>query len=199
MDCDVVLLPDITVAQKAITASKQLGTLGSLFELEDGKYFPHVSLYMMRLRFEDTSQVEELLHKLATETKSETWKALKYGFSRGYVIVDYEVTRQTSILQQQVIQAVNPLRDGILAKDRDSIKEATGLALQNYETYGYKYVGELFHPHITLTRFSEDREDAEKLLPEISEFDGSFTKLGLFELGKNNTCVQQLAVFELRA
>ncbi len=55
---------------------------------------------------------------------------------------------------------------------------ATGLALANFQNYGYKYVGELFRPHITLTRFKEEQPQAEKLLPNLSVFSGEFSKIG---------------------
>ena len=82
-------------------------------------------------------------------------------------------------------------------KDKERVLEATGLAKQNYDTYGYKYIGELFSPHITLTRFENEEPADESKLPDMSVFDGRFVKLGLCELGISNTCARKLAEFPL--
>lgn len=198
MDCDIVLLPDPKLAHKAIAASERLECLGSHFVLEDGKYFPHASLYMARLRLADLPKAEAILRQIASQVSAAVWVARQYDFARGYVVVDYDITPQTCELQQQVIAAINPLRDGILAKDRERLKEATGVALHNYQAYGYKYIGELFHPHITLARFDDDQDEARGLLPELAEFNGRFDRIGLFELGKDNTCIRRLAAFDLQ-
>jgi hypothetical protein len=89
------------------------------------------------------------------------------------------------------------MRDGIIEKDREHILEAVGLAKSNYDMYGYKYVGELFKPHITLTRFENEVPADESVLPEPSLFSGRFAKIALCELGISNTCVRLLAVSSL--
>ena len=50
LPCDIVVLPEPALAQSAIQASAQLLMLGSAqFTLKDGVYFPHLSLYMLKL------------------------------------------------------------------------------------------------------------------------------------------------------
>jgi len=112
-------------------------------------------------------------------------------------VVDYQTPPELEALQQLVVGAINPLRDGIMEKDKEHVLEATGIAKQNYDTYGYKYIGELFKPHITLTRFETEEPADESKLPDTSAFDGRFIKLGLYELGISNTCVRKLAEFPL--
>lgn len=111
--------------------------------------------------------------------------------------MEYARNEQTDSLQQQVITTLNPMRDSMREKDKTRMLEASGLALENFQNYGYKYVGELFRPHITFTRFSEIQPEAESLLPELTTFDGLFTKLGLFEMGDNGTCVRKIVEFDL--
>ena len=74
---------------------------------------------------------------------------------------------------------------------------ASGLALEDYQRYGYKHVGELFRPHMTLSRLSSTNDAALQVLGDISAFDGIFLKLGLFEMGDNGTCTRKLSERQL--
>lgn len=197
MDCDIVLLPDETVAEQAIAASQALKRPDTVFTLEDGKFYPHLSLYMVRLRERNIETAADALRDLAATHKPFSLHVAHYGQERGYVVVDYDTPPTLHSLQQVVLGAVNPIRDGIMEKDWVRALEATGLAKQNYDTYGYKYVGDLFKPHITLTRFENEDPIDETALPEPSTFDGQFTRLALCELGISNTCVRILADFPL--
>lgn len=197
--CDIVILPENELATKAIEASTSLSTLDSIFILEDGKRFPHVSLFMLQIDENHLDTVQEALAVIAKSTQTLDLQASGYVQKEGFVDVGYEVTNSLSDLQQTVIKTVQPLADGMREKDKARMLEATGLALDNYQKYGFKYVGELFRPHITFTRFdsTESIPETERLLPDPTTFNGSFTKIGLFEMGDNGTCVRKIAAWRL--
>lgn len=197
LPCDVVILPNDELANKAILASQKLAPFGGLFTLEIGRYFPHVSLYMLQLKEDDLENVKSLLAEIASKTSALNLKVSNYEQKEAYVDVEYARNEQTDRLQQQVVAMLNPIRDGMLEKDKARMLEATGLALENFQNYGYKNVGELFRPHITFTRFGSEQPTAQELLPELATFNGTFTKLGLFEMGDNGTCVRRIAEFDL--
>lgn len=197
MDCDIVLLPNETLAEQAVSVSRDLQRPDTVFTLEDGKFYPHLSLYMVRLKQSDIKNAADTLGKIATAYKTFSLQATHYDQERAYVVVDYETLPELHALQRAVLEAVNPMRDGIMEKDWVRALEATGLAKQNYDTYGYKYVGDLFKPHITLTRFENEELIDESVLPNPSVFSGQFTRLALCELGVSNTCVRKLAEFPL--
>lgn len=194
---DVVMLPDDKLAHKAISASQKLAPLGGIFTLEIGKYFPHASLFMLQLNDGDLEKARSLLAEIASKTSVLDLKATNYEQKEAYVYVEYVRNEQTDTLQQQVVTALNPIRDGMREKDKASMLEPSGVAFENIQNFGYKYVGELFHPHITLTRFSKAQPEAESLLPELPTFNGMFTKLGLFETGDNGTCIRQIDCWDL--
>lgn len=197
LPCDVVILPNNELAEKAMAASQRLAPLGSLFTLEIGKYFPHASLFMLQLKEDDIEIVKSLLAEIASKTDKLNLKASNFDQAHAFIDVEYARNEQIDALHQQVIAALNTVRDGMREKDKARMLGATDLALENFQNYGYKNVGELFRPHITFTRFNEEQPTAESLLPKISIFDGSFTKLGLFEMGNNGTCVRKIAEFDL--
>jgi len=196
--CNVVILPEPDLASMAIRASKKLESLGSLFALESGKYYPHASLYMLQLRTETLPKAEQLLADIAASTESVAPHPVRYYQAEGYIDVEYQKTHQLAQLQDKVVSALNPIRDGMREKDKARMLEATGAVRQNLEQYGYRGVGELFRPHLTLTRFADEQPDIESKLPaSFRQFGGQFTKLGLFEMGDNGTCIRQIADFDL--
>ncbi len=203
LPCDVVLLPTSELATKAIEASKTTKKYDSFFTLEYGAFYPHMSLYMFQLNETDISKVEEVLAKIAKDTKAVSAKATDYrlgeGFGAGYVDPEYEVTEELSGLQNRVIEVVNPIRAGMRESDVRKMQDAEGLKLENLQKYGYPAVGTLFRPHITLTRLKEHNPKVLDLLPQdISTFSGVFDRLGLFEMGENGTCIRKIAEFKLQ-
>lgn len=65
MPCDIVLLPENSLAERAIAASQSLEQYGTLFTLKNGEYYPHASLYMFQLAVVDVDRVEAVIKKLA--------------------------------------------------------------------------------------------------------------------------------------
>lgn len=199
VNCDVVIMPDAHVAGAAISASQALAKCGSQFTLQDGTYYPHISLYMLKLAINNVPQVMQLLEALAQSFRPFMLQAERIDEGARYVMVEYAVPDALRTMQEAVLAAISPLHRGIMDKDDDNVRQSTGLALKNYQVYGYKYIGEFFHPHITLTRIHDAASGYEHLLPSVENFTGTFPMLGLFELGENNTCIHKLAAWPLSA
>lgn len=195
--CDVVILPNGELEAKAIDASQKLATLGALFTLKIGDYHPHASVYMLQLRDTDILSANELLAKIASKTSELNLTATKYDQSKCFFDAEYQKPNELQCLQDAVVAALNPIRDGLREKDKPRMLEATGLALDNYEKYGWNSIGALYRPHMTLTRFNTEQTNPEAKLPDSSSFSGTFSRLGLFELGNNGTAVRKIAEFNL--
>ncbi len=194
--CNVVILPTQIIADRAITISHNLSEKRTLFTLEDGVFYPHVSIYMVQFKIVDIPQVERLLHKLAKNTESIQLISSKYSQAMNFLDVEYEKPVALSGLQDGVLAVLNPIRDGMRGKDKIRMQEASGLALKNFQQYGWQSIGQLYRPHMTITRFTHDQSLAELPLPNVAEFNGMFSKLGLFEMGENGTCVRKISEFE---
>jgi hypothetical protein len=196
--CDVVILPDEILANKAIASSNVLKDFDSLFVLEDGKYYPHASLYMLQLAEDEVDRAKTLLSDIARHARKLTLEASRYDHTLGFVDTEYQRTLSLDNLQHVVVAALNPVRDGMREKDKERMVEATGLALENYKDYGYKYVGELFRPHITISRLTGQKPEALNGLGDLAQYSGSFSKIGLFEMGDNGTCIRKIGSWELQ-
>jgi hypothetical protein len=194
---DIVLLPCEALAQKAIALSRRLKQYETLFTLEDGTYYPHASFYMVQLKTGDVDSVKKLLADIAAQSSPFDLVADRYDQALGFIDAEYRRTDVLDQLQTAVINAINPIRDGMREKDKVRMLEAEGLTLENYKQYGYRYVGKLFRPHLSITRFTDERSIDITDLPRPSELSGMFDRLGLFEMGDNGTCVRKIAEFTL--
>lgn len=199
--CDIVLLPNEQLAEKAIAASQTLERYDTLFTLKIGAYYPHASLYMFQLAVKDVPRLEHLLTEVVGSHKVCDLEAVRYslgtGFAVGYVDPEYVVTDELRRLQETVIAAINPVRAGMRESDIAKMRDATGVKLENLQAYGYPSVGELFRPHMTLTRLKENQPEALDILPDATTFSGQFDRIGFFEMGTNGTCVRKIAEFPL--
>ncbi len=194
--CDIVILPSPELSSQAISVSEQLQPLDTLYVLEEGKCFPHVSLYMTQLKVQDLEKAKQLLAELANNCLVINLTAGCYHQAEGFIDAEYERTAEINQLQREVIGAINPMRDGMREKDRARIRSTTGLTRKNLETYGYRAVGDLFQPHLSLARFKDPVERETGALPSYSVFSGRFSRLGIFEMGDNGTCVRRIAEFD---
>lgn len=195
--CDIVILPTDELTQKAISLSEQLAQHDTLFTLKDGEYYSHASLYMAQLKVDDLDRVKSILSGIANSTPQLSLTATRYDQAEGYIDVEYARTEAIDRLQMAVVEAINPIRDGMRIKDKARMLTTIGKVRENLDKYGYRGVGELFRPHISLTRFADGQPIDTAALPEPAEFSGAFIKLGLFEMGDNGTCVRKIADFSL--
>lgn len=194
---DIALVPTNELTECAISASKQLQTLETYFCLSTAGPYPHVSLYMALIKTEDIAQVARLLQIIATHTPALNLQAHTYYQADGYIDTEYSRTGAIVSLQKKVIKVVNPIRNGMREKDNIRMQAASGTLHANIEQFGYRDVGALYRPHLSLTRFTNDHRVNTNILPEVGVFSGKFIKIGLFEMGDNGTCIRSVADFQL--
>lgn len=195
---DVVLLPPDHVAQKSIEASERLRDR-SHFTLNNRNAVPHLSLYMANIREEDLGAAKTALAELGKRTPGLSLKAREHGANEhGMVEVFYEKTQAITALQENVIAAVNPLRDGLRELDpvgrsiAERMRNATGELARNFNTTGYDEIGEYFKPHITYARLSPGNRGQQPGAPNLADFDGRFDRIALFRMGDHGRCVEKL-------
>lgn len=198
LDYDIVLLPEEDIAAKAIRTSQELAPLGTEFTLGRESYVPHVSLYMLRLKTDALPEVEKRLAEIASHTSKLKLESDSYVQDEGYIDANYTRTPEAGQLQDKVVQAINPLRDGLRPEKAVQLAAATGLAQHNLEHYGDHRIGELFRPHLTFTRFTNRQPIPLEDMGAPTAFSGQFTKLALFEMGPHGTCIRKVQEFDLQ-
>jgi hypothetical protein len=198
LPCDIVILPSPELQQKIIALSQQLQPHSTRFTLDGLNFYPHASIYMTQLKVDDIDKAKQLLTDVAAQFKTLALTATRYDQDLGFFDVEYDRIPELVRLQEAVLAAINPIRDGMRVKDQARMQEATGEKRQNYEAYGWASIGSLFRPHATVTRFTDEAAIDTAGLPDPTEFSGQFIGLGLFEMGDNGTCVRKIAAFNFR-
>jgi hypothetical protein len=198
--CDIVLLPSEDQAQLAIQASQHLSQQGSLFMLDDKNLYAHASLYMFQMDIANQEECIAALQEIAAGNNIQRLEQNGFfyqnsGHYKGYVNVSFARNKEVDLLQEQVLAAFNDLRADTSEKNKQKMITATGLQLEYLQKYGYASIGDLFRPHLTLTRFPIEIEpDLTSLLPS-KNFTGEFTRLGLVEVGPHGTSIRKIADF----
>lgn len=149
---DVIIIPEMDLAKKAYSESEKLKIHGTMFTLKNGAYHPHISLYMLQLKVSDVAQVLNILSRKSVLYEQFELVACQYHQAVGYIDVEYKKTTILINLQNEVVAAINHVRDGLRSNDEKRLYTAIGNERSNIIKYGYKSVGEFFEPHITLAR-----------------------------------------------
>lgn len=205
---DVVLLPPPDVNARSADLSRSCAEPAPTeFVLrEDGPY-PHISLYMANLTPGDRAEAVRLLRGIAARTPAlhlagERFVGNEHGMFELFYVKSDALTR----LQEDVIAAVAPLRTGLRRLDpvgrvlAEHRLTAPPPARDNLDRYGYDEVGELFRPHITITRFRERAwRPGDGALPPAADFTATYDTLALCVMGEHGTCTELVETFALAA
>lgn len=194
MRYNVVLLPEERVSRAAIEYSAQLPPDGRQITLGWDETLPHVSLYMLMLEADAVDETLLRIKHIAQECTKFALRATRYNTSFGYFDVEYEKPSELTLLQQQVLEALNPLRSGMYAKDGERLRHAQGERKHNLETYGWASIGSFFRPHLTITKYSEDRIDIPHV--EIQQFSGDYPSIALVEMAEFGTARALVSRFD---
>ena len=195
---DIVLLPTRGISQKALELSAYLEKYGTFFTLDEQNYYPHLSLYMLQLNKGGLLTALDLLSELTSLVSGITAKAHEYHYSHDYLDVEYTKTHELEELQKRVILNLNPLRDGLRENDKKRLETSTGEERENILKYGYRSIGPQFAPHLTFTRFRNTQPKILSELPPPSIFSGTYTSLGIFEMGDHGTCTEPVRIWKLK-
>lgn len=154
---------------------------------------------MLQLNEVGFEQAMKHLVNLTNAMKSVYVHAGHYHYSHDYLDVEYKKTNELVILQQKVIEALNPLRDGLRENDKARLETSTGEELSNILKFRYRSVGNFCKPHLTFTRFTSNQEDILPSLPSKEIFNGIYNSLGVYELGDNGTCTYLIRTWNLQS
>ena len=194
---DVVLLPSEEMAEKVITANKELLKQNAhKIVLDKENCLPHISLAMGCIDEENIDEIDKILKKISKETKLGQLHTIGIhaGTNRAgetVSVLQIEKTEALQSLHEEVLQRLalyfsNDIRAEMILSSSET-SESTLDWIKNYaEQSSY----ENFFPHITIG------------YGEIDNFSFpikfSVSKLALCHLGNHCTCRKVLASANLR-
>lgn len=203
---DVVLLPPPDVTLRSVRLSERCAQLAATeFVLSAAGLYPHISLYMANFTSEQVAAATHRLRDISLRTSGIHLEAGHFaGNDQGMFEVFYGKTTAVTALQEAVIAALAPLRTGLRRRDpigrvlADYRLTAPPPARDNLDQYGYDEIGELFRPHITVTRFQRRDQNVDPVeLPPAESFTATFATLALCVMGEHGTCTDVVETFEL--
>ncbi|MEV8633813.1 DUF1045 domain-containing protein [Streptosporangium sp. NPDC051023] len=203
---DAVLLPGADVNERSVRLSEWCAKLAlTEFVLRADKLYPHISLYMANFASAQLGAVLEALEQVSERTSEIALEADHFaGNDQGMFELFYRKTEAVARLQEDVIARLDPLRVGLRERDplgrvlADHRLVAPPVARANLDRHGYDEIGELFRPHITMTRFQQrDQQVPADLLPPAESFGEVYRTLALCVMGEHGTCTEVVETFEL--
>jgi 2'-5' RNA ligase len=184
---DVVLLPDETMADRAIEINAELvKKFGNKIVLHKENCLPHISLAMGCLEETDVASTEKVLREIAQETSLPDLKVVGIRTSensKGETVSVFEVekTRELQSLHEKVIDRLTLYLSSEVTEDMIyGNEEVAGSTLLWIENYCQKSSFEKFFPHITIGYGQIENHSP----PETF----AVSKLALCHLGNHCTC-----------
>lgn len=189
---NIVLLPDRTVFNKALTFSYRVTRrCPSEFVLDSERYKPHITLYQGYYPDRNLAGLYDALKDIGRKNQQFEVQMGDFELSHGtFLFWNCVKTLELKALHESILEKANPLREGnippitaqLLPRLPDNEKamvQATGSILNK----------ELFHPHITITRLKNASESPLALRMLGREEKALFVpdKLAVAHLGPHGT------------
>jgi len=137
---------------------------------DNSNFFPHISLYSIEVDENTQPQLEDALVKIAHQYKHVQAELLPPCLGKdGYIVSFLKESREILLLQQDLIDLVNPLRQGHTDK-RFTDRLGTGYYTEEEEQsilqWGSPHLAKRTF-HLTLVRYTQ-REDAARIAPTLA-------------------------------
>lgn len=195
---NVAIVPPTPTATEVERLSAALRAHGGLFRIDGRQKLAHLTLYMARFA---NSNIEAAMAATATFAKEHRACALDHtGYHQtqgNYYEVSYARSEGVLRLHQSAADSLLPLR---YSPGRPLVEDffapySTGQRAQA-ERSGYDLAGDLYRPHITITRFAEPPAHA---LPSPGiDLSFSATTVGLFRADNLGAVTEALGLWSLR-
>ena len=197
---NTAFIPPEEVSEKVIELSKAIGGSSETYFVLDGiQFYPHITIYPPEYPGEKVSEVLETVEQVSKSFSPIKFKYSRIGSLQGYVGISLENTLEIKAIHQQIVEALNPLREGrIREKYSEYQMQFTTAQLKNIEGYGYPDAMNLYDPHLTITRL----KDEDKLEEAISAINWDILefivdKIGVYKSGEHGTCRELVKEFNL--
>lgn len=155
---------------------------------------------MIRLPLRNLNRVQKELEKIVKDLKPFPVTSYRYKYiAKVWVAIMYYRNIHLRKLQKKVIDAINPLREGILREeDRKEMNTFPLRYKRMLEKYGFLRVLKEYHPHITLTKLPNQLA-LPRMGTKLKWEDHSFTvnKLAIYISGEHSTCRKLIKSFNI--
>lgn len=202
---NTMLVPPKDIVEQAIKLSRDFSQkVPTNFVLDNIHFFPHITLYSPEYPKRNLKTIVETVDRLAhTHTKIHVAINGIHAGGDGSIYVELELHRSPEIqrLHQDIVQALNELREGRINPkylSPEYLAEKSPQQRKNIQKYGKAGVMDLYMPHLTITAL-KDVTLARKIASKATWDTPSFTidTMGINTMGEHGTCTTLIKQFPL--
>lgn len=191
-------LPDQVRAWSIALSQEMSRRYDSHFVLGKNENHPHITVCTIDFHNGHMQRVLDAVEQLAAETNPLTCTVQRIETHQGYIGV--EVIKSSTLMHfhEQAVKLMAPLRAQQHGDEANYGMTFTDEQIANMEQYGYPDAMQLYNPHFTITRLT-DEPQAEKLVPSIQVCVSEFTvrSIGIYTMGDHGTCKKLFGEFML--
>lgn len=161
---------------------------------------PHLSVFHVKYPESHKYQVHDTLTKLSGQIERFKLRLKPISLVLGTVFLDVDgVSRELVNLHNQVVDQLNPLRNGLQFEEELSLPGITPLQVEMVQTYGHSVVKKTYQPHITLSRPMDSTQlsQAAALVPTALAVEFEVQQIHLGVRGPNGTCPEIVSSYTL--
>ena len=199
ININVCIIPPDGAGKQCVELAQTLASKATMFALDGKTKFPHMTVYMTRVANDQIPVVTETVGNALKGAQRFACDHTGYFRTQGrYMEVSYHKSQEFLDLQVLLIDAVAKLR----LNPGNPYEEAyyTPYTLEQQKNAidtGYDLAGNLYRPHVTLTRYYEGKvsEEFPAFLPRKLSF--MLSKICVYKADDNGAVYEKLAEFAL--
>ncbi|HBB76445.1 MAG: hypothetical protein A2186_04405 [Candidatus Levybacteria bacterium RIFOXYA1_FULL_41_10] len=197
---NIAILPPKDVRDKAVDLSRKLAQqISTEFALEDGKFYPHITIYQATYPKKNFEKILRRVSDFAKHLSKFEVKQEKVRANNGFVSWDSQKDPYLFDLQKRIIAWANPLREDLIPPFLKNLDWGLKKDKDDVRNFGSMFIGPRYRPHITITRAKtpEDSLIAEEMLENTPELNFLANKIIIGNVGDHGTVNEILEEFNL--
>lgn len=207
MKVGIAMVPNVETIASLVELQKEIIPICPLRPVLGTKFnLPHITL--LQGRFRESINWVSLISELRNYCREQKYSLKFKGAGLEYKPPGwYFLTLRPNILFAEAHRfAFERLKDSMFLTEEDGQKDTscyTSLEKYNYFRYGYRYIGDAFHPHITLGRSLDKSRMCEEanLIHLVESFTSNsvstLQKITIYEIGENGSHADTLYYLEI--
>lgn len=196
---NVCIVPSETVGTQCVDLSQSVASPDTLFALDGVSKFPHMTVFMARFARQEVENVLANTERVTQEVKSFLCEHTGYFLTAGrYLEVSYRKSDAFLRLQKVLVDSLKDLRINPGQPYQESyFAPYTSEQEKNATETGYDLVGEIYRPHITLTRYAEGKVPEEFPGLKATSLNFPLHTICVYEADDNGAVFKKLAEHQI--
>lgn len=164
----VTLIPEDETEQLVLDLNSKISKKFEVNKADtSAQDYAHISLYNANFPAHNRELIENTVEKIAQDFSKIKLIPTRMNVKSRFVSAVFEKTEGLEKLQNEIIELLNPLREGILqSKYTEKAEFYSERELANAHEYGYPFCKDQFSPHMTIVELQNEK-DADEVIKEV--------------------------------